>query len=277
MVSETGAARRPPRCPCEAQERRFQARPPRGFHRAEDEGAGRNPLPARGREDGLPRFSFRTPREPLRNAARACLTCEIDTGSAALGLALSPTNIRRGRANGGGQRLRDASAPIFLLRSSLAGSLQMTKRLAPPSLVFAPADKLGFRNPRLFSKPPTDREFSSFLLSIALKACRRKTLRPWSGFPPRLDYFHIIAEKPAASLRTRPLCRELGNRLTVDQRTLTPLVLVRIQVPQPTRMPLRISSVSATRRSRDHRSFSNQIKRLSECRREGLVRPHRVR
>ena len=26
----------------------------------------------------------------------------------------------------------------------------------------------------------------------------------------------------------------LGNRLTVDQRTLTPLVLVRIQVPQPT-------------------------------------------
>ena len=25
----------------------------------------------------------------------------------------------------------------------------------------------------------------------------------------------------------------LGNRLTVDQRTLTPLVLVRIQVPQP--------------------------------------------
>jgi hypothetical protein len=28
--------------------------------------------------------------------------------------------------------------------------------------------------------------------------------------------------------------RLLGNRLTVDQRTLTPLVLVRIQVPQPT-------------------------------------------
>ncbi|CAH2399410.1 hypothetical protein MES4922_210251 [Mesorhizobium ventifaucium] len=27
--------------------------------------------------------------------------------------------------------------------------------------------------------------------------------------------------------------RLLGNRLTVDPRTLTPLVLVRIQVPQP--------------------------------------------
>ena len=37
------------------------------------------------------------------------------------------------------------------------------------------------------------------------------------------------AAPPRASERQRPL----GNRLTVDPRTLTPLVLVRIQVPQP--------------------------------------------
>src|SRR5690606_13581156 len=39
----------------------------------------------------------------------------------------------------------------------------------------------------------------------------------------------------------------LGNRLTVDQRTLTPLVLVRIQVPQPPRS-LAFSPPSVRRR-----------------------------
>ncbi len=38
----------------------------------------------------------------------------------------------------------------------------------------------------------------------------------------------------SATKRRPPRRRLLGNRLTVDPRTLTPLVLVRIQVPQPT-------------------------------------------
>src|SRR6478735_3998874 len=38
-----------------------------------------------------------------------------------------------------------------------------------------------------------------------------------------------------------PKCEILGDRLTVGQRTLTPPVLVRIQVPQP---PSRVSSGS---------------------------------
>ena len=41
--------------------------------------------------------------------------------------------------------------------------------------------------------------------------------------------------------------RLMGNRLTVDPRTLTPLVLVRIQVPQPAQ-PLTIRLFQPTRR-----------------------------
>src|SRR5262249_44412879 len=54
-----------------------------------------------------------------------------------------------------------------------------------------------------------------------------------------LDYLWATARRQAVSVpaplhyvtRLRGLL--LGNRLTVDPRTLTPLVLVRIQVPQP--------------------------------------------
>src|SRR5207245_7228516 len=52
-----------------------------------------------------------------------------------------------------------------------------------------------------------------------------------------VDYFRAAATRQRARriavryARCQP--RLLGNRLTVDPRTLTPLVLVRIQVPQP--------------------------------------------
>ncbi|SJM30051.1 hypothetical protein BQ8482_120106 [Mesorhizobium delmotii] len=51
----------------------------------------------------------------------------------------------------------------------------------------------------------------------------------------RLDYFPAAATRHARRHRRRGFLqpRLLGNRLTVDPRTLTPLVLVRIQVPQP--------------------------------------------
>lgn len=49
-----------------------------------------------------------------------------------------------------------------------------------------------------------------------------------SGFASRRN---IVYKPPAPALSGQRL---LGNRLTVDPRTLTPLVLVRIQVPQPT-------------------------------------------
>ena len=41
----------------------------------------------------------------------------------------------------------------------------------------------------------------------------------------------IAYAQPISDQATDPVL--LGNRLTVDPRTLTPLVLVRIQVPQP--------------------------------------------
>lgn len=54
----------------------------------------------------------------------------------------------------------------------------------------------------------------------------------------RLDYFPAAATRHARRHRRAARAvffqpRLLGNRLTVDPRTLTPLVLVRIQVPQP--------------------------------------------
>ena len=60
------------------------------------------------------------------------------------------------------------------------------------------------------------------------------------GKPCGLDYLRAGARsrlrravRVARSIAA-PWRRLLGNRLTVDPRTLTPLVLVRIQVPQPT-------------------------------------------
>lgn len=45
--------------------------------------------------------------------------------------------------------------------------------------------------------------------------------------------------------------RALGNRLTVDPRTLTPLVLVRIQVPQPI-FPWKFNSLASCRQCWEH-------------------------
>ena len=43
-----------------------------------------------------------------------------------------------------------------------------------------------------------------------------------------------VNKRPSSCYRLDGLGESLlGNRLTVDPRTLTPLVLVRIQVPQP--------------------------------------------
>ena len=55
----------------------------------------------------------------------------------------------------------------------------------------------------------------------------RRRPRNASGTIPR----PLGGQPPGVS--TRLLDQPLGNRLTVDPRTLTPLVLVRIQVPQP--------------------------------------------
>ena len=47
------------------------------------------------------------------------------------------------------------------------------------------------------------------------------------------DAYLLFISPRTSSGRYRPAPDSLGNRLTVDPRTLTPLVLVRIQVPQP--------------------------------------------
>ena len=47
------------------------------------------------------------------------------------------------------------------------------------------------------------------------------------------DAYLLFISPPTSSGRYRSATFRLGNRLTVDPRTLTPLVLVRIQVPQP--------------------------------------------
>lgn len=39
--------------------------------------------------------------------------------------------------------------------------------------------------------------------------------------------------KPASQAPAKPVSPLLGNSSTVERRTLTPLILVRIQVPQP--------------------------------------------
>jgi hypothetical protein len=54
-----------------------------------------------------------------------------------------------------------------------------------------------------------------------------KTRRGWVPMPPKWRY---KPSRPATFQRAGFL---LGNSLRVEQRTLTPLVLVRIQVPQP--------------------------------------------
>ena len=57
---------------------------------------------------------------------------------------------------------------------------------------------------------------------------------PLTIFRPRLQGCRPVA--PVSGSRVGPAAEALGNRLTVDPRTLTPLVLVRIQVPQPSKI-----------------------------------------
>ena len=56
------------------------------------------------------------------------------------------------------------------------------------------------------------------------------------GFANHVRVDYLQATDTRRAYRTGPATLRvaaLGNRLTVDPRTLTPLVLVRIQVPQP--------------------------------------------
>src|SRR5690606_17668506 len=60
----------------------------------------------------------------------------------------------------------------------------------------------------------------------------------WRG---GIDYFGATATRQPSGRQGSPwgrreCCPAVGNRLTVDPRTLTPLVLVRIQVPQPSKI-----------------------------------------
>ena len=67
--------------------------------------------------------------------------------------------------------------------------------------------------------------------------------RAGAARPHRLPSLAPVATSPASATA------QLGNRLTVDPRTLTPLVLVRIQVPQPaTPASLRLQGVRSSPR-----------------------------
>lgn len=60
--------------------------------------------------------------------------------------------------------------------------------------------------------------------------------------------FAAFGYKPRSQANGSRRTAAVGNRLTVDPRTLTPLVLVRIQVPQPNIFPDKVSvSVLANR------------------------------
>ena len=69
----------------------------------------------------------------------------------------------------------------------------------------------------------------AFCIGIAL--CQRQETSAFWGFAcgTTLPYRALAMSKTALAA-----LRSLGNSLMVEQRTLTPLVLVRIQVPQPT-------------------------------------------
>src|SRR5215469_10067918 len=69
----------------------------------------------------------------------------------------------------------------------------------------------------------------------------------------------------------------VGNGVTVAQQTLTLFVLVRIQVPQPTRMIGEVCSVSGTAARSELRHFCNKSKRFAECSFQLSVGPRRVR
>ena len=69
----------------------------------------------------------------------------------------------------------------------------------------------------------------------------------------------------------------LGNRLTVDPRTLTPLVLVRIQVPQPNLIFYRFGLLAGLDTAGGGCGFRKQIKRLAESGDHVAILPSAVR
>lgn len=67
---------------------------------------------------------------------------------------------------------------------------------------------------------------------LALRTAPRRSSGAHLEFAFGLDYFAPV-DKSRGTIAATLFAAALGNRLTVDPRTLTPLVLVRIQVPQP--------------------------------------------